>query len=276
MIAGAGIGLRAPHHAELLERRPPLAFVEVHSENHFGLGGAPLALLQAAREHYPLSLHGVGLSLGSSAPLSREHLKQLKALVERVEPTLVSEHLSWNALPGLHLHDLLPLPFTTEAIELMVSRIGQVQDCLKRPLLVENVSSYVRFACDRMPEWEFVGEVVGRAGCRLLLDLNNLHVNAHNHGFDALEYVEALPADAVGQIHLAGHSVRDGAHGPLLLDTHDDVVAAPVWALYATALRRFGPRPTLIEWDSRLPELDVLLAEAARAQRMIAAIETRA
>lgn len=269
MLAGAGIGLRAPHQTELLQRQPPLAFIEVHSENHFGLGGASLAVLLAAREHYPLSLHGVGLSLGSAAQLSRAHLQRLAALVDRVEPTLVSEHLSWNALPDQHLHDLLPLPFTTAAIGLLASRIGQVQDALGRPLLVENVAAYVRFADDEMPEWEFVAEVVRRSGCRLLLDVNNLYVNAHNHGFDALDYLAGLAPWMVGQYHLAGHCVRDGAHGRWLLDTHDDVVAAPVWSLYAAALRRFGPQPTLIEWDSRLPALDVLLAEAARAQQML-------
>lgn len=269
MRAGVGIGLRAPHFAEVLGRAPPLAFVEVHSENHFGLGGRPLALLLQARECYPLSLHGVGLSLGSAGALSHEHLARLRALVERVQPALVSEHLSWNALPGQHLHDLLPMPFTAAAVEVLVSHIGQVQDCLQRPLLVENVSSYVRFAADQMPEWEFVGSIARRAGCRLLLDINNLYVNAHNHGFDPLAYLAALPPESVGQFHLAGHGVRDGEHGRLLLDTHDSAVAAPVWALYAQALQRFGARPTLIEWDSALPPLDTLLSEAGKAQRLI-------
>lgn len=269
MGAGVGIGLRAPHFAQVLARRPPLAFVEVHSENHFGLGGTPLALLLQARELYPLSLHGVGLSLGSAGALSPEHLARLRALVQRVEPALISEHLSWNALPGQHLHDLLPLPFTAAAVEVLVSHIGQVQDTLRRPLLVENVSSYVRFAADRMPEWEFVGSVARRAGCQLLLDINNLYVNAQNHDFDPLDYLAALPRESVGQFHLAGHSVRDGEHGRLLLDTHDNAVAAPVWVLYAQALQRFGARPTLIEWDSALPPLDTLLAEAGKAQQLI-------
>ena len=269
MLAGAGIGLREPHYASLLQRRPPLALVEVHSENHFGLGGLSLEILLRAREHYPLSLHGVGLSLGSAGALSVDHLARLRALVERVQPALVSEHLSWNALPGMHLHDLLPLPFTDEAIDVLVSHIGQVQDTLRRPLLVENVSSYVRFAADQMTEWEFVGAVARRAGCQLLLDINNLYVNAHNHGFDARDYLAALAPESVGQFHLAGHRVRDSEHGPVLLDTHDGRVAAPVWALFGAALERFGARPTLIEWDSQLPELDVLLAEASRAQQLI-------
>lgn len=271
MLAGAGIGLRAPHYAELLQRRPPLAFVEVHSENHFGLGGVPLAVLLQAREHYPLSLHGVGLSLGSAAPLSQTHLKQLKALVDRVEPALVSEHLSWNALPGLHLHDLLPLPLTEAAIDLLVSRIGQVQDTLKRPLLVENVASYVRFVDDAMPEWEFIAAIARRAGCQLLLDLNNLYVNACNHDFDPLDYLAALAPESVAQFHLAGHTLREDEDGRVLLDTHDSVVAAPVWALFGAALKRFGPQATLIEWDSELPPLQVLLDEATQARRMLAA-----
>ena len=272
MLAGAGIGLREPHYASLLQRTPPLAFVEVHSENHFGLGGVPLEILLRAREHYPLSLHGVGLSLGSAGSLSLEHLARLRALVERVQPALVSEHLSWNALPGMHLHDLLPLPFTEEAIDVLVSHIGQVQDTLRRPLLVENVSSYVRFAVDQMSEWEFVGAVVRRAGCQLLLDINNLYVNAHNHGFDAQTYLAALTPESVGQFHLAGHSVRDSEHGSVLLDTHDGPVAPPVWALFGQALQRFGARPTLIEWDGQLPQLDVLLAEAGKAQQLIDAL----
>lgn len=269
MFAGAGIGLRGPHYVSLLQRRPSLAFVEVHSENHFGLGGASLEILLRTREHYPISLHGVGLSLGSAGALSPVHLTRLRALVERIQPALVSEHLSWNALPGMHLHDLLPMPFTEEAIEVLVSHIGQVQDTLRRPLLVENVSSYVRFAADQMSEWEFVGTVARRAGCQLLLDINNLHVNAHNHGFAADDYLAGLAPEAVGQFHLAGHSVRESEHGPLLLDTHDCPVAKPVWALFVAALKRFGARPTLIEWDSQLPELDALLAEADQAQQLI-------
>lgn len=272
VFAGAGIGLREPHYAALLQRKPPLALVEMHSENHFGLGGVPLEILLRAREHYPLSLHGVGLSLGSAGALSLGHLARLRALVERVQPALVSEHLSWNAVPGMHLHDLLPMPFTEEAIEVLVSHIGQVQDTLRRTLLVENVSSYVSFAADQMSEWEFVGAVVRRAGCQLLLDINNLYVNAHNQGFDAQGYLAALAPESVGEFHLAGHSVRDSAYGPVLLDTHDGPVAAPVWALFGEALARFGARPTLIEWDGQLPELDVLLAQASKAQRLIDAL----
>lgn len=272
MCAGAGIGLRPPHYAPLLQQRPPLALIEVHSENHFDLGGAALDGLLRVREHYPLSLHGVGLSLGSVGALAADHLERLRALVERVQPALVSEHLSWNALPGVHLHDLLPMPFTEEAVSVLVSHIGQVQDTLRRPLLVENVSSYVRFAADQMTEWEFVGAVARRAGCQLLLDINNLHVNACNQGFDAHEYLAALAPESVGQFHLAGHSAQTSEHGTLLIDSHDAPVAAPVWALFGAALQRFGARPTLIEWDSQLPPLEELLAQAGQAQQLIDAM----
>lgn len=269
LAPGAGIGLRGPHYAEFLRRLPTLALVEVHSENHFGLGGAPLQVLHEVREHYPLSLHGVGLSLGSVDPLDRTHLRKLGELIRCVEPALVSEHLSWNAIDGEHWRDLLPLPHTEVAIEHLVSRIGQVQDALRRPLLVENISSYLRLSQDQCPEWEFVGEVARRSGCQLLLDVNNVYVNACNHHFDATEYLNALAPELIGEIHLGGHARRELDGGTLLLDTHDAPVADPVWALYARALESFGPKLTLIEWDSQLPELDLLLAEAARAERLI-------
>ncbi|MEZ5468269.1 MAG: DUF692 domain-containing protein [Lysobacterales bacterium] len=269
MTAGAGIGLRAPHHAELLIRLPRLALIEVHSENHFGLGGAPLQLLREVREHYPLSLHGVGLSLGSADALDRAHLQKLGALIDQVQPALVSEHLSWNAIDGEHWRDLLPLPHTEAAITHLVSRIGQVQDTLRRPLLVENVSSYLRLAQDECPEWEFVREVARRSGCQLLLDINNVYVNACNHDFDAETYLAALPADLVAEIHLGGHCPKELAGGKVWLDTHDAPVAAPVWDLYQFALKLWGAKPTLVEWDSQLPPLDLLLAEAARAQTLI-------
>ena len=269
MTAGAGIGLRAPHHAELLIRLPRLALIEVHSENHFGLGGAPLQLLREVREHYPLSLHGVGLSLGSADALDRAHLQKLGALIDQVQPALVSEHLSWNAIDGEHWRDLLPLPHTESAITHLVSRIGQVQDTLRRPLLVENVSSYLRLAQDECPEWEFVREVARRSGCQLLLDINNVYVNACNHDFDAETYLAALPADLVAEIHLGGHCPKELAGGKVWLDTHDAPVAAPVWDLYQFALKLWGAKPTLVEWDSQLPPLDLLLAEAARAQTLI-------
>lgn len=262
---GAGLGLRPPHCAELLRRLPSLALVEVHSENYFGLGGLPLQTLDQVRAHYPLSLHGVGLSLGSTQPLCRTHLKRLRALVDRVEPALVSEHLSWNAVPQRHLHDLLPLPHTGEAIEVLVSHINQVQDVLRRPLLVENVASYLRFVDDEMSEAEFIATVIRRAGCQLLLDLNNLYVNAHNHRFDAAAYLAALDPASVGEIHLAAHTQRQWEGGTLLIDTHDGRVSDAVWHLLDLALRQFGAQPVVIEWDSEIPPFDVLLAEVGKA-----------
>jgi uncharacterized protein (UPF0276 family) len=259
----AGIGLRAPHHAEILRRRPPLDFVEVHSENFFAEGGPAPAALERFREAYALSLHGVGLSLGSADPLDRRHLARLASLVRRCDPLLVSEHLSWSSAGGRHAHELLPLPFTEEALAHVVDRIGAVQDALGRRILVENVSAYHAFP-GAMPEWEFVAETARRSGCGLVLDVNNIWVNAVNLGFDAASYLAAIPAAAVGEIHLAGHEEIEG----LLIDTHGARVSEPVWSLYADAVARFGPRPTLVEWDTDIPALDVLLEEAAHAGRI--------
>ena len=263
---GVGIGLRAPHYAPLLERRPPLGFLEVHSENYFGDGGPDLEALERFRALYPLSLHGVGLSLGSCDPLDEHHLARLRTLVRRFQPALVSEHLSWSSAGGVHANDLLPVPLSEEAARHVAARIARVQDALGRELLVENVSSYVRLQPDALPEWEFASEVARRAGCRLLLDVNNVWVNSVNHGFDADEYIAALDPALVGQMHLAGFERR----GEVLVDTHAAPVAQEVWGLYARAVARFGARPTLIEWDAELPELDVLLAEAARARALAA------
>jgi uncharacterized protein (UPF0276 family) len=257
-----GIGLRAPHYARLLEQRPDLGFVEAHSENYFCEGGAPLAWLERIRAVYPVSLHGVGLSLGSSDPLDRAHLGRLAALVSRIEPVLVSEHLSWSSLGGRHANDLLPLPLTDEAAVHVSGRIREAQDRLGREILVENISSYVRLGESAMPEWDFVTAVARAAGCRLLLDVNNIWVNAVNHGFDPERYVDAIDPALVGEIHLGGFERTPAA----LVDTHGAPVAEEVWKLYARARARFGARPTLVEWDTDLPELDVLLAEAARAR----------
>jgi uncharacterized protein (UPF0276 family) len=260
-----GIGLRAPHFAPLAEGRPALGFVEAHSENFFCDGGAPLAWLERIRAQYPLSLHGVGLSLGSSDPLDRTHLERLRRLIARFEPALVSEHLSWSSFGGRHANDLLPLPLTEEAAGHAAARIREAQDYLGCELLVENVSAYVRLGPSAMPEWEFVSEVAGRAGCRLLLDVNNVWVNAANHGFDPGRYLEGIDAARVAEIHLGGFESTAAA----LVDTHGAPVAAEVWALYARAIARFGARPTLIEWDTDLPSLDVLLGEAARARALL-------
>ncbi|HSN22455.1 MAG TPA: DUF692 domain-containing protein [Usitatibacter sp.] len=259
---GAGIGLREPHHDEVLARRPALAFVEVHSENFFADGGPALAVLERVRTLYPLSLHGVGLSLGSADPLDERHLAKLEGLVRRFEPALVSEHLSWSSIDGRHANDLLPLPHTLEAAAHVAGRIAAVQERLGRRILVENVSRYLDFEDSRMPEWEFVMEVVRRSGCLLLLDVNNVHVNAANHGFDAHRYLAAIDPACVAQYHLGGHEA--GAFG--LVDTHAAKVAPAVWSLFRESLARIGPRPTLVEWDAALPALDVLLDEACSAE----------
>jgi uncharacterized protein (UPF0276 family) len=260
-ISGTGIGLRQPHYREVFERRPPLAFLEVHSENFFLDGGASMHALERARAAYPISLHGVGLSLGSADRLADAHLAKLKRLVDRVEPALVSEHLCWGAIGGLHFNDLLPLPHTGQTLALLAERVDRVQSTLQRQILLENLSAYVEFRDSDMTETAFLAELARRTGCGLLLDLNNLHVNAVNFGFDPLARLDELEGAAIGQIHLAGHTVVDDC----LIDTHGSEVCDPVWALYEEACRRFGPKPTLIEWDTDLPALDVLLSQAARA-----------
>ncbi|NML15432.1 MNIO family bufferin maturase [Azohydromonas caseinilytica] len=269
-----GIGLRAEHHAALPQVQSLPGFVEVHSENYFGRGGPPLHWLRRAREHCALSLHGVALSIGSADPLRRDHLRRLRELIDELQPALVSEHLSWSGVDGVYANDLLPLPHTREALAHVVARVQQVQDALGRQLLLENLSSYLRFDADEMPEWDFVAEVARRSGCGLLLDVNNLYVGARNHGFDPIEYLDALPASAVQEIHLAGFTHRrfdDGSE--ILIDTHSRHVSEAVWALYREALRRLGPRPTLIEWDADIPPLSTLLDEAARAAALMEATD---
>lgn len=266
VAAGVGIGLRAPHYARVLEERPALGFVEVHSENFYAEGGAALGWLERFRAAYPLSLHGVGLSLGSADALDARHLEKLARLADRFEPALVSEHLCWSSIAGRHANDLLPLPFTDEALDHLVARIEAVQERLRRAILVENVSSYLTFAHSTIPEWEFVAEVARRSGCGVLLDVNNIWVNACNHGFDAARYLEAIDPRTVGEIHLAGFDRIGGR----LVDTHGTRVADEVWALYRAAIARFGERPTLIEWDTDIPGLDVLLDEARKARSILA------
>jgi len=263
--ACAGIGLRAPHHRQVLASPPNVGWLEVHSENFFGPGGEPLRVLEAVRARYPISLHGVGMSLGSADELSRPHLRKLKTLVERIEPASISEHLCWSSIGEHYLNDLLPLPYTRAALDHVCARIGRVQDFLGRQLLIENVSSYLRFAGAEMTEWDFVVEVSRRSGCGILLDVNNIYVSARNHGFRAQDYLGAIPVERVGEIHLAGYEQE----GDLLIDTHSRPVYAPVWQLYAETLGRFGPMPTLIEWDNDIPELSVLVGEADKAQRLL-------
>ena len=261
----AGIGLRTPHYQAMIETRPDVAFLEVHSENFFGDGGQPLKYLARFREDYPISTHGVGLSLGSADALDREHLRKLKRLVDWIEPALVSEHLCWIGVNGRFLNDLLPLPYTTESLVHIVDRVSELQDYLQRDVMVENVSSYLEFAESSIPEWEFVREVSQRSGCRLLLDVNNIYVNATNHDFDARVYLDAIAPGSVGEIHLAGFEDA----GDVLIDTHGAPVSDEVWRLYEYALQRFGNVPTLIEWDTDIPELAVLLGEAEKANHIL-------
>ncbi len=267
--ATAGIGLRGPYHGEIINRRPPIAWLEAHSENYFAEDGIASSALERIRPNYPLSLHGVGLSIGSTDPLDKDHLRRLRALVHRVEPALVSEHLSWGAVGGRHLNDLLPLPYTEEALEHMVCRVQEVQDTLKRPILIENISSYLEFVDSAMPEHEFLVEVSRQSGCGLLLDINNIHVNAVNHGFDPLAYLDAIPPARVAEMHLAGHTARRFGEREILIDTHNAPVCRPVWELFRHAVARFGPRPALIEWDSDYPPLERLMSEADTARRIL-------
>ena len=264
---GAGVGLRARHYRDFLESRPAVGWVEVHSENYFGDGGYDRHVLERVRADYPLSLHGVGLGLGSAAAFDERHLARLQRLAEATAPALVSEHLCWAATPDQHFNDLLPLAYTAETLTLVAERVERVQEALRRRILVENISTYLELAASEMSEGEFIAELVHRTGCGVLLDVNNLFVNQANHGADALATMRAIPAGCVEEIHLAGHLVTEHC----LVDHHGDRVADAVWRLYDAALERFGPAPTLVEWDTDVPELDVLLAEAAEARARMAA-----
>jgi len=266
--AVAGIGLRAPHHAELLERRPAVGWVEVHSENY--LSEPSFTVLEQVRARYPVSLHSVGLSLGSAEGIDRRHLADLTTLARRIEPGLVSEHLAWGAVDHDFLADLLPLPLTEESLDVVCRNVSEVQDALGRPILMENPSTYLQFRHSTIPEPEFLGALVARTGCGLICDINNVFVSATNHGWDAQQYLRALPAEAIGEFHLAGHSEADGDAAPLLLDTHDRRVSPQVWSLFENALAIIGRRPTLIEWDAAIPPLRVLQEEAALAGRRLA------
>lgn len=267
---GHGIGLRPKHYGRLLEERPPVEWFEATSENFIARGGKPIAVLEKVRRDVPVVLHGVSLSIGATAPLSRPYLASLQALIERIEPAWVSDHLSWGSRDGRYLHDLLPIPYTEEALDHLVARVGIVQDVLQRQILLENPSTYVAFRGSSLTEWDFLTEVARRADCGILLDLNNLYVSARNHGFDPLRYLEAIAGDRVGQIHLAGHSDK----GAYLLDSHDHPVPDPVWALYRETVRRFGRISTLIEWDDHVPPLEVLVAESRRAAATEAEVAT--
>jgi len=264
--ASAGIGLRFQHHRTMLERRPAVAWLEVHTENYMG-GGRALEYLTALRRDYPVSCHGVGLSLGSADGLDHAHLERTRDLVERIEPGFVSEHLSWSVAGGIYLADLLPLPMTEEALDTVCQHVDQVQSRLRRTILIENPSSYLCYRHSTIPEWEFLAAVAAQTGCGILCDVNNIYVSAENHGFDARIYLDALPAERVKEIHLAGHTTRTLESGcTLRIDDHGSRVCGPVWDLYDAALARFSRVPTLIEWDTNVPDLDILLDEAAKAE----------
>jgi uncharacterized protein (UPF0276 family) len=268
--AKAGIGLRFQHHQAVFDSKPDVAWMEIHTENYMG-GGTALRYLDAVRRDYPISLHGVGLSLGSAEGLDLAHLERIRQVTERIEPVLMSEHIAWSVVGGTYLADLLPLPMTEEALTVVCRHVEQMQTCLKRRILVENPSTYLTFGHSTIPEWEFIAAVAERTGCGILCDVNNIYVSAHNHGWNASTYLAALPPAKIGEIHLAGHSVRPLADGSTLrIDDHGSRVAAEVWALYEQALACFGPLPTLIEWDNQVPPLDVLIDEARQAGRRLA------
>jgi len=268
---GVGVGLRAPHYRHFLEQRPPAAWLEVHTENYLDQAGGDFHVLQELRRDYAISLHGVGLGLGSARGFSADHLSRVVSLARRIEPALVSEHLCWGAVFDRQLNDLLPLALNHAALDLLEERVGRMQEALGRTVLLENVSSFVRFADDAMSEAEFLAALARRTGCGLLLDVNNLYVNQLNHGEDAMAALHAIAPGTIGEIHLAGHLVTPDA----VVDHHGAVVADPVWRLYNEALRRFGAVPTLIEWDTDIPPLEVLLGEAAKAAAIAADFPSR-
>lgn len=265
-VDGFGLGLRVEHYQNFLEQQPRVDWLEMTSENFMVPGGKPLFYLDAIRSHYPMVMHGVSLSIGSCDPLDMQYLGELKALIERVEPAWVSDHLCWTGVDHTNLHDLLPMPYTEEALQHMCRRVDQVQNYLGRPLVLENVSSYVNFTFDEMPEWAFIAALLKRSGCQLLLDVNNVYVSSVNHGFDAKTYIDAMPAAQIRQIHLAGHE----DHGDYIIDTHDHDVCEPVWALYEYTVQRLGLLPTLIERDDNMPPLAALLDELDMARQRAA------
>ncbi len=265
--ARAGIGLRSYHFREIMESPPPVAWMETHPENYFGEGGTALRTLERIRVDYPLSFHGVGLSLGSTDSIDSTHLRKLKEVFDRFQPTFVSEHLSWSSVDGRFLNDLLPLPYTEESLNLVCAKIDETQTELQRSMLIENVTQYLTWPDSTIPEAEFMAEVVRRTGCGILLDLNNVYVNAVNFHLDPVRFLNAIPSEAVQEIHLAGFD----RVGRWLVDTHGQAVYPEVWSLYEWALHHFGPRPTLIEWDTNLPPLAELVEQASQADAMLGA-----
>jgi hypothetical protein len=265
---GIGIGLRVPHYQHILEKKPVVDWFEIISENYMIDGGRPLAILDQILEQYRVVQHGVSLYFGSAQPLNREHLKRLKALTRRTQTPWLTDHLCWGSVDGRYTHDLLPLPYTWEAVKIAAENIRHVQDFLELPVAIENVSSYAEFHDSEMTEWEFLTEVVERADCGILLDVNNIYVSSINHEFDGREYVDFIPAERVAQIHIAGHS----RYERFVLDTHDHPVIDPVWKLYQRALERVGPTATLLEWDDRIPSFEEVHNEALKATQYLDAV----
>lgn len=264
----AGIGLRSPHYQDILDQKPPIGWIEAHPENYFG-GGAHRHYLGKARELYPLSLHGVGLSLGSDKPVCEAHLKKFKELIDLYEPFQISDHASWSASGNAHLNDLLPLPYTAETLRRLCDNIDRAQNYFGRTMLVENPSTYISFAINEMSEAAFMNETARRSGCGILLDINNIYVQAHNHDFDPYAYIDEIDPAFVGEMHLAGHVSREFEGGTILVDSHNQYVRSEVWNLYEYAISKFDPVYTLIEWDSDLPALEDLCGEARKAQTII-------
>ncbi|MCB9990749.1 MAG: DUF692 domain-containing protein [Rhodospirillales bacterium] len=267
-LRAAGIGLRAKHYEDILTDLPAIGWIEVHPENYFG-GGTHRHYLAKAREFYPLSLHAVGLSLGSDKPVDEEHMKQFKALIDLFEPFQISDHASWSASGNAHLNDLLPLPYTKETIKRLCGNIDRVQNYFGRTILIENPSSYLSYTIDEMPEYEFMNDIAKRTGCHILLDVNNIYVQSVNHGFDPYHYIDNITPEPVREIHLAGHTERAFDDGTILVDTHNRPVRDEVWDLYEHTIARFGSVPTLIEWDGDIPPLSELVGESDKAQAII-------
>jgi len=261
---GFGLGLRHPHYQHILEHRPAVDWFEALTENYLVPGGRPLHYLEKVREHYPVVMHGVSLSLGGTDPLNQAYLEKVKNLIHRIEPRWVSDHLCWTGVKGVNLHDLMPLPYTEEAIQHVVGRIRQVQDFLGRQILLENVSSYITYKTSQMEEWTFLAAIAEQADCMILLDVNNVYVSSFNHGFDPKEYINHMPKNRVKQIHLAGHLNK----GEYIIDTHDRTIIDPVWSLYGETLARLGPVSTMIERDDDIPEFPVLLNELSIAKKI--------
>ncbi|ANN96224.1 TPA: DUF692 domain-containing protein [Legionella pneumophila] len=261
---GFGLGLRPNYYEEILTSKPDLDWFEILTENYLIPGGKPLYYLDKIREYYSIVMHGVSLSLGSTDPLNWDYLKQVQELASRIEPVWISDHLCWTGIHGLNTHDLLPVPYTTEAIQHIVSRIQEIQDFLKRPFLIENVSSYLTYKQSEMSEWDFILEIVKQSGCYLLLDVNNVYVSSFNHNFDPMAYINSMPPGRVAQIHLAGHT----NHGDYIIDTHNAPVIEQVWDLYEATIQRLGPVSTMIERDDNMPDFSELLSEINHAKRL--------